>query len=77
MAVGSAYWASVRVICGTIAGGILGFYVMHRVEISYKVNFLLSPSLFVCFLRNRCKVLKFLSFISSLKIFLFEIFEWN
>ncbi|XP_044466247.1 uncharacterized protein LOC123196330 [Mangifera indica] len=36
MAVGSAYWASVRVICGTIAGGILGFYVMHRVEISYK-----------------------------------------
>ncbi|KAL5751362.1 hypothetical protein ACOSP7_025965 [Xanthoceras sorbifolium] len=36
MAVGSRYWASVRVITGTILGGILGFYVMHRLEISYK-----------------------------------------
>ncbi|KAJ0104963.1 uncharacterized protein LOC116146338 [Pistacia vera] len=36
MAVSSPYWASVRIITGTISGGILGFYVMHRVEISYK-----------------------------------------
>ncbi|KAL5748925.1 hypothetical protein ACOSQ2_026222 [Xanthoceras sorbifolium] len=36
MAVESRYWASVRVITGTILGGILGFYVMHRLEISYK-----------------------------------------
>ncbi|KAK2663597.1 hypothetical protein Ddye_002171 [Dipteronia dyeriana] len=36
MAVGSRYWASVRVMTGTILGGILGFYVMHRLEISYK-----------------------------------------
>lgn len=36
MAVASPYWASVRIITGTILGGILGFYVMHRMEISYK-----------------------------------------
>ncbi|CAO2827635.1 unnamed protein product [Amaranthus hypochondriacus] len=34
----SQRWAYVRIIAGTIAGGILGFYVMHRVEISYKAK---------------------------------------
>ncbi|WOL02820.1 hypothetical protein Cni_G11539 [Canna indica] len=29
-------WAYLRIMTGTILGGVLGFYVMHRVEISYK-----------------------------------------
>ncbi|KAF3332657.1 hypothetical protein FCM35_KLT02234 [Carex littledalei] len=29
-------WGYTRIITGTIFGGILGFYVMHRVEESYK-----------------------------------------
>ncbi|KAJ3692355.1 hypothetical protein LUZ60_012705 [Juncus effusus] len=29
-------WAYTRIITGTILGGILGFYVMHRMEMSYK-----------------------------------------
>uniref|UniRef100_A0A0D9WS59 Uncharacterized protein n=1 Tax=Leersia perrieri TaxID=77586 RepID=A0A0D9WS59_9ORYZ len=33
---GSRRWAYVRVMAGTILGGALGFYVMHRVETSYK-----------------------------------------
>ncbi|XP_039161212.1 uncharacterized protein LOC104427777 [Eucalyptus grandis] len=32
----SQKWGYVRIIAGTILGGVLGFYVMHRVEISYK-----------------------------------------
>ncbi|KAI0496655.1 uncharacterized protein LOC110096988 [Dendrobium catenatum] len=32
----SQRWAYVRIVTGTILGGVLGFYVMHRVEISYK-----------------------------------------
>ncbi|KAI4319195.1 hypothetical protein MLD38_032825 [Melastoma candidum] len=32
----SQRWGYVRIITGTILGGILGFYVMHRVEVSYK-----------------------------------------
>lgn len=31
-------WGYTRIIAGTILGGILGFYVMHRVEISYKAK---------------------------------------
>lgn len=42
--VGSQKWAYIRIITGTILGGVLGFYVMHRVEISYKVSALLSWS---------------------------------
>ncbi|WJX65656.1 hypothetical protein P8452_50292 [Trifolium repens] len=34
----SQRWGYIRIISGTIIGGILGFYVMHRVEISYKEN---------------------------------------
>lgn len=37
--VGAPYsqkWGYIRIITGTILGGVLGFYVMHRVEISYK-----------------------------------------
>ncbi|KAF3437888.1 hypothetical protein FNV43_RR20644 [Rhamnella rubrinervis] len=33
---GASKWAYFRIIAGTILGGVLGFYVMHRVEISYK-----------------------------------------
>ncbi|WJX80282.1 hypothetical protein P8452_63302 [Trifolium repens] len=32
----SQRWGYIRIMSGTIIGGILGFYVMHRVEISYK-----------------------------------------
>ncbi|XP_058738690.1 uncharacterized protein LOC131610687 [Vicia villosa] len=32
----SQRWGYIRIMSGTIFGGILGFYVMHRVEISYK-----------------------------------------
>ncbi|XP_039044629.1 uncharacterized protein LOC120184161, partial [Hibiscus syriacus] len=32
----SVKWGYVRIITGTIFGGILGFYFMHRVELSYK-----------------------------------------
>ncbi|KAF5734515.1 ATP-dependent helicase/nuclease subunit A isoform 1 [Tripterygium wilfordii] len=31
-----AVWDNVRIIAGTILGGVFGFYVMHRAEISYK-----------------------------------------
>lgn len=34
----SPRWGYVRIIAGTVIGGIVGFYVMHRVEISYKVK---------------------------------------
>ncbi|KAL9673078.1 hypothetical protein QQ045_029331 [Rhodiola kirilowii] len=34
--VGSQKWGYIRIISGTIIGGVLGFYVMHRVEVSYK-----------------------------------------
>ncbi|XP_021746440.1 uncharacterized protein LOC110712289 [Chenopodium quinoa] len=37
-AVRSQRWGYVRIITGTIVGGILGFYVMHRAEISYKAK---------------------------------------
>ncbi|XP_020233260.1 uncharacterized protein LOC109813479 [Cajanus cajan] len=33
---GSQKWGYIRIITGTIVGGILGFYVMHRVETNYK-----------------------------------------
>ncbi|PON86492.1 ATP-dependent helicase/nuclease subunit [Trema orientale] len=36
MVVRSQKWAYVRIIAGTILGGVLGFYVMDRVEKSYK-----------------------------------------
>lgn len=38
---GSRKWAYMRIIAGTIVGGVLGFYVMHRVELGYKVTPLL------------------------------------
>lgn len=34
---GSQKWGYIRIMTGTILGGVLGFYVMHRVELSYKV----------------------------------------
>ncbi|CAB4281250.1 unnamed protein product [Prunus armeniaca] len=36
MAGSSNTWAYARIITGTILGGVLGFYVMDRVEKSYK-----------------------------------------
>ncbi|KAL2321230.1 hypothetical protein Fmac_030199 [Flemingia macrophylla] len=50
---GSHKWGYIRIITGTILGGILGFYVMHRLETNYKVSipslsplsFLLAPQL--------------------------------
>ncbi|XP_019058839.1 PREDICTED: uncharacterized protein LOC109116948 [Tarenaya hassleriana] len=36
MALTSQTWGYVRIITGTILGGALGFYVMHRVEVNYK-----------------------------------------
>jgi hypothetical protein len=44
---GSRRWAYVRVMAGTILGGVLGLYVMHRVETSYKVRLTPQP---LCFL---------------------------
>ncbi|KAI4347157.1 hypothetical protein L6164_007996 [Bauhinia variegata] len=32
----SQKWGYIRIITGTIIGGILGFYVMHRLENNYK-----------------------------------------
>jgi len=34
----SQKWGYIRIMAGTILGGILGFYVMHRVESNYKVS---------------------------------------
>jgi hypothetical protein len=42
----SQRWGYIRIMSGTIIGGILGFYVMHRVEISYMVSISVS-SLFL------------------------------
>ncbi|KAE8798338.1 hypothetical protein D1007_26423 [Hordeum vulgare] len=35
---GSRRWAYVRIMADTILGGGLGFYVMHRIETSYKTK---------------------------------------
>ncbi|KAI4971092.1 uncharacterized protein LOC123407103 [Hordeum vulgare subsp. vulgare] len=35
---GARRWAYVRIMAGTILGGGLGFYVMHRIETSYKAK---------------------------------------
>lgn len=37
MALSSLTWGYARIIAGTLLGGALGFYVMHRIEVSYKV----------------------------------------
>lgn len=39
MALSSMTWGYARIIAGTLLGGTLGFYVMHRIEVSYKVSF--------------------------------------
>jgi hypothetical protein len=31
-------WGYARIIAGTLLGGALGFYVMHRIEVSYKMR---------------------------------------
>ncbi|KFK39182.1 hypothetical protein AALP_AA3G210800 [Arabis alpina] len=38
MALSSMTWGYARIIAGTLAGGTLGFYVMHRIEVSYKMK---------------------------------------
>ena len=40
----SQKWGYVRIIAGTILGGVLGFYVMDRVEKNYKVSYSLNTS---------------------------------
>jgi hypothetical protein len=40
---GSRRWAYVRIMAGTILGGGLGFYVMHRIETSYKARRIPPP----------------------------------
>ncbi|PWA72873.1 hypothetical protein CTI12_AA266080 [Artemisia annua] len=34
----SVGWGYIRIMAGTIAGGSVGFYTMHRLEISYKAK---------------------------------------
>ncbi|KAG4400944.1 hypothetical protein AAZX31_07G156300 [Glycine max] len=36
MRTASQKWGYIRIMAGTIFGGILGFYVMHRLETNYK-----------------------------------------
>ncbi|CAH8260959.1 unnamed protein product [Arabidopsis lyrata] len=38
MALSSMTWGYARIIAGTLLGGTLGFYVMHRIEVSYKMR---------------------------------------
>ncbi|AEE76108.1 hypothetical protein AtNW77_Chr3g0176791 [Arabidopsis thaliana] len=38
MALSSMTWGYARIIAGTLLGGALGFYVMHRIEVSYKMR---------------------------------------
>lgn len=38
-------WGYFRIISGTIGGGVLGFYFMHRAELKYKVCFSLFRDL--------------------------------
>lgn len=33
----SPRWGYFRIITGTLVGGVLGFYCMHRAELKYKV----------------------------------------
>jgi len=42
----SQKWGYIRIMTGTILGGILGFYVMHRLESNYKVTIPSLSSLF-------------------------------
>ncbi|KAH7528788.1 hypothetical protein FEM48_Zijuj05G0109500 [Ziziphus jujuba var. spinosa] len=37
---GASRWGLIRIMAGTILGGVFGFYIMHQVEISYKVSVL-------------------------------------
>lgn len=36
--VGAQTWGYIRIITATILGGVLGFYVRHRVEIGSKIK---------------------------------------
>ncbi|KAE8795251.1 hypothetical protein D1007_29989 [Hordeum vulgare] len=51
---GSRRWAYVRIMAGTIHGGGLGFYVMHRIETSYKVRRLPSHQPTAIWSKPRC-----------------------
>ncbi|KAE8788445.1 hypothetical protein D1007_37472 [Hordeum vulgare] len=51
---GARRWAYVRIMAGTILGGGLGFYVMHRIETSYKVRRLPSHQPTAIWLKPRC-----------------------
>ncbi|KAI5011832.1 hypothetical protein ZWY2020_015071 [Hordeum vulgare] len=51
---GSRRWAYVRIMADTILGGGLGFYVMHRIETSYKVRRLPSHQPTAIWSKPRC-----------------------
>ncbi|CAF2077915.1 unnamed protein product [Brassica oleracea] len=38
MALSSLTWGYARIIAGTLVGGTIGFYVMHRIEVRYKMK---------------------------------------
>lgn len=50
----SRKWAYIRIITGTIVGGVLGFYVMHRVELSYKVGRISQMKITLDFFSSVC-----------------------
>ncbi|XP_075660961.1 uncharacterized protein LOC142630795 [Castanea sativa] len=52
----SRKWAYVRIITGTILGGVLGFYAMHRLEISYKEKMNERLKKYEAELKNRQKM---------------------
>uniref|UniRef100_F6GTI8 Uncharacterized protein n=1 Tax=Vitis vinifera TaxID=29760 RepID=F6GTI8_VITVI len=54
---GSQKWGYIRIMTGTILGGVLGFYVMHRVELSYKEMMNERLRKYECELKNREKKL--------------------
>ncbi|CAK9207578.1 hypothetical protein BDL97_16G010300 [Sphagnum fallax] len=33
-----AYWGHFRIVLGTLVGGALGFYVMHKAELQYQAK---------------------------------------
>ena len=48
VALSSLTWGYARIIAGTLVGGTIGFYVMHRIEVRYKVSFYLLVSKKAC-----------------------------
>lgn len=64
----SPRWGYFRIITGTIVGGILGFYVMHRAELMYKVSY--SSDTLIVLPLYLFRVLSVIKEIISLMLFL-------